>query len=151
MNAKNSEHNTNSLRDAFIKEAEEIEKRAEPYQEELSQETKDRMYENIMRRLKETGARMVEEEIPGEDAEESTGTEGAAGVSLSKAKTKKKWYLPHLIFSVNKELRIPRSVILLFKQVLLREVRSVISRPKTNSSWLPPYISGIMQSIKSMN
>ena len=91
MNKNETAKGNEDLIKALHKEAEEIEKRAEPYREQrLSQEEKDDMYLKIMERLREMGELDKEDEDAPEVLEEkAAGTDGPT-VTPIPSKTVKK-------------------------------------------------------------
>ena len=90
MNKNETAKGNEDLIKALHKEAEEIEKRAEPYREQrLSQEEKDDMYLKIMERLREMGELDEENESVQEVHEEKARTDGPVVVPLPPKPAKK--------------------------------------------------------------
>ena len=91
MNKNETAKGNEDLIKALHKEAEEIEKRAEPYREQrLSQEEKDDMYLKIMERLREMGELDEEDEDAPEVLEEkAAGTDGPTVTPIPRKTVKK--------------------------------------------------------------
>ena len=91
MNKNETAKGNEDLIKALHKEAEEIEKRAEPYREQrLSQEEKDDMYLKIMERLREMGELDKEDEDAPEVLEEkAAGTDGPTVTPIPRKTVKK--------------------------------------------------------------